>query len=134
MNKLPCEVVKDLLPSYVDELTSGTTNELVKEHLKDCEDCRNAYAAMIGPEAAAREEQERKEIDYLRKNKKRNRRIAIWSVVGALVLALGVLCIRTFLVGEKSSNWAPMDLRVEGNKLTFEAVPMDSASAIKTLT
>ena len=46
MNKLPCEVIKDLLPSYIDKLTSGTTSELIKEHLKSCESCRAAYNSM----------------------------------------------------------------------------------------
>ena len=135
MNKLPCEVVKDLLPSYIDELTSGTTNELIEAHLKTCQDCRAVCASMKGPEAGMEwEEQEKKEIDFLKKNKKRNRRIAIWSIAGALVLVLGILAARVFLIGDSGfSNWAPMDLKVEGNKLTFTAVPMDSASAIADL-
>lgn len=135
MNKLPCEVVKDLLPSYIDELTSGTTNELIEAHLKTCADCRAVCASMKGPEAGMEwEEQEKKEIDYLKKNRKRNRRIAIWSIAGALVLVLGILAARVFLIGDSGfSDWAPMDLKVEGNKLTFTAVPMDSASAIADL-
>ena len=45
-NKLPCEVVKDLLPSYVEQLTSDVTNELVKEHVEDCVDCKGTLEAM----------------------------------------------------------------------------------------
>ena len=38
-DKLRCEIVQDLLPSYVDGLTSDETNEAVKDHLADCEMC-----------------------------------------------------------------------------------------------
>ena len=38
MNKIPCEVIRDLLPSYIDELTSEITNQVIREHLENCED------------------------------------------------------------------------------------------------
>ena len=41
--KLPCEIVRDLLPSYVDGLTSPVTGESVQEHLDTCEPCRDCY-------------------------------------------------------------------------------------------
>ena len=34
MNK-ECEVIRDLLPLYVDEVCSGTSRELIEEHLQD---------------------------------------------------------------------------------------------------
>ena len=42
-DKLRCEIVQDLLPSYVDGLTSDETNEAVKDHLADCVSCRDMY-------------------------------------------------------------------------------------------
>ena len=36
-NDLTCEVVQDLLPSYVDGLTSDVSNQAVEQHLKTCE-------------------------------------------------------------------------------------------------
>ena len=40
MSKINCETTNDLLPLYVEELTSESSNELVKEHLVECADCR----------------------------------------------------------------------------------------------
>ena len=34
-----CAVVRDLLPSYIEHLTSEDTNEFVKEHLNQCSQC-----------------------------------------------------------------------------------------------
>ena len=47
---LPCPVVKDLLPSYLEGLTSPETNRAVEDHLDGCPGCRgvkNAMAAQV---------------------------------------------------------------------------------------
>lgn len=43
---LPCEVVQDLLPLYVDEAASDKTKEMVKIHLEFCENCNKDYRKM----------------------------------------------------------------------------------------
>ena len=35
-----CSVVRDLLPGYIDNLTSEQTNAFVKAHLAACAECR----------------------------------------------------------------------------------------------
>jgi hypothetical protein len=36
-----CGIIKDLIPMYVENLTSEDSNQLIKEHLHICEDCTN---------------------------------------------------------------------------------------------
>ena len=140
MKQIPCEVIRDLFPSYIDGLTSETTNRMIEEHLAECEECREILRAMRGPDedqdpVSGPSPEEQKEIDFLKKNHRRNRRIVIWSIAGALALALLVMAIRTFLVGSREyTSWAPMHLYVQGNELSFTAVPLDSASAVAGLT
>lgn len=136
MNKIPCEVIRDLLPSYIDELTSETTNQLVREHLDDCAGCRAVYASMRAPEREPEAEaQEQKEIDFLKKNKKRNRRIVLGSIAGALLIIAAVFCLRVFLIGNSDElQWDAANLQIEGKTMSFEAVPTGSASAIAGLT
>lgn len=45
--ELPCEIVEDLLPSYVDGLTNTVTTEAVDEHLKTCPSCQKHRDAMM---------------------------------------------------------------------------------------
>ena len=135
--KIPCEVVRDLFPSYIDKLTSETSNHVIEEHLRECEPCRQVLSSMTGTgtlEKNAEDERGNREIDFLRKNRKRNRRIMFGSIAGALFLVLAVLMIRTFLIGNGGyTNWAAMRLQVDGQNVSFEAAPMDSASAISGL-
>lgn len=45
---LPCHIIKDLLPSHLDGLTSPETDESIEEHLRGCENCRSVKSAMTG--------------------------------------------------------------------------------------
>ena len=102
MNKLPCEVIRDLLPSYTDRLTGDLTNRLVKEHLAECADCREIFAAMRGDAQGDAETQilpsseaekvsaglsagfpvsgEARAVDFLKKNRRVNRRILLGKI------------------------------------------------------
>lgn len=46
MNTLKCEVIRDLLPLYVDEICSGESKRLVSEHLESCNECKRLYEKM----------------------------------------------------------------------------------------
>lgn len=41
-----CDVVQDLLPLYLDEVCSGASGKLVREHLAQCEKCRRMLEMM----------------------------------------------------------------------------------------
>ena len=40
-------MIKDLLPLYIDGLCSDETDKIIKDHLDNCKECKNAYDAMI---------------------------------------------------------------------------------------
>ena len=71
-NKLPCDIILDLLPSYVDGLTKDTTNEAVEEHVKECESCKRTLYSMRQPEMVQTNPEEEQEINFLKKTKKRH--------------------------------------------------------------
>ncbi|MBQ6116116.1 MAG: DUF4825 domain-containing protein [Oscillospiraceae bacterium] len=130
MNQLPCEVVRDLLPSYVDGLTAETTNEMVRAHLESCADCRARLDAMRAPESTS--SMDVKEIDFLKKNRRKNRRVVLWSLLGALALAAGILLLRAFGIGSAAS---PESLACkaevqDGKTLVLTGDVVDSAHVI----
>ncbi|MCR5344977.1 MAG: DUF4825 domain-containing protein [Lachnospiraceae bacterium] len=105
MNNIPCEVIKDLLPSYIDGLTADVTNGVVNEHIKECESCKAILESMKkgqeeAPEVSAKDT---KEIDFLKKNRKRNIAILVGSIVAAVVLIFGILFVRLQLIGNTVS-------------------------------
>ena len=40
MSKKECDIIRDLLPSYVDNICSPASKEWIAEHLKECKECR----------------------------------------------------------------------------------------------
>ena len=130
-NKLPCELVRDLFPSYIDKLTSDVTNQLVEEHVSDCADCKEALSAMREPDTAQEDMQEEirgKEIDYLKKMRRRTRGVVIGSVLAVVVLFLCLWVGRVFVVGEKVGDGVVYcRAQVQGNVLDVTATMVDSA-------
>lgn len=85
--KINCEVIKDLLPSYVDGLTSPQSNELIKEHLAKCPDCAE-YLRQMTQEIPAPEEiaQNKKSIQPFKKIQRR----LLSAVAAAVLLSVAV--------------------------------------------
>ena len=44
--KLDCEIVRDLLPNYIEHMTGMATNESIEEHLEGCTKCKEIYLEM----------------------------------------------------------------------------------------
>ena len=44
--KITCDVIQDLMPSYVDGILSEDSQALVKEHMEACEECRKMLEIM----------------------------------------------------------------------------------------
>ncbi len=104
MSKLPCEVVKDLFPSYIDELTSEVTNNLIEEHNAECEYCRRTLESMKNPEAEPKEQVQQKEIDYLKKTRKKNRKNVFVAILVVLAVVLGGMGVKHYFIGNTISH------------------------------
>jgi Putative zinc-finger len=46
MSKMPCDVIRDLLPLYSDQVCSAATIEKVEEHIAECQSCQNILDKM----------------------------------------------------------------------------------------
>ncbi len=83
--KNECDIVKDLLFSYNDNVLSTASKELVEQHLKNCENCKNILNEI---KQDHNEQKQIKEIDFLKKIKKKlfNKNVII--VIGIILLVL----------------------------------------------
>lgn len=119
-NNIPCALIKDLLPSYTENLTSPKTAELVGEHLATCQDCREAYERMCGEitaEATGEAEEgvgetviatASPEIDYLKKVRNTGRKKIIAAVLTVLLLAGGAVFAKVYLYGSPIEDFHMM--------------------------
>ena len=120
-NDLTCGVVRDLLPSFVEGLTSDETNRAVEAHLAACPDCTARRDAMAAPENAEAAEQ-RREVDYLKTVRRKSGRRVVIAIACTLAVILAGVALKMFVIGEPAGredmSWSmrcdetAMDLRV----------------------
>ena len=129
MRDLSCDVIRDLLPAVADEIASADTEALVKEHIATCDNCRAALAAMRAPEAAPTADE--KEIDYLKKTRKKGLRAVIAAALAVLMLCAAGLALRAFVIGfDGDPAWLMSEVAAEGTHLALRCSPNDSAGAV----
>ena len=130
-NKLQCEIVQDLLPSYVDGLTSEVTNEAVEEHLKECGSCTKVKERMQEQENPVIDEEQRQEIDFLKKTRKKTRNSILISGLLVVAIMLGVLYVKNFIVGTLiDPQLVACNVSVSGDQLAVSGTLTDSARAV----
>ncbi len=107
MNKnFSCDIIKDLLPGYMDGILSEAGTDVVKEHLKECEKCNKDYLTMKEEWNMGVEVKEQIVFDGFKKIHKNTRKlkIAVGMVTGLLMLFLISLFAKVFIIGEPLST------------------------------
>ncbi|MGE7931621.1 zf-HC2 domain-containing protein [Viridibacillus arvi] len=93
-------VFKDLVPSYIENLTSEETNKQIEKHMEQCEDCRQFVKDMQEDLLVGRtheQEKEDKNIDYLKKVRSKNRK-KIFTIVGTLLSIFFIISIGCYIL------------------------------------
>lgn len=100
-----CDVIRDLLPLYMDGLVSEETKALVDEHLEHCEDCRKYLAEMKDAE-----EMPRQEFVEEMKPLKKIKRKAMLNRIALVIVALALVAFGAFIIKHETD---PYSLDVE---------------------
>ena len=86
--KYNCEIVRDLLPLYAEQMASPASTALVEEHLAECPACRAELERMEKPVPVQPEPQPDAPLQNIRSSLNRRRlRTMLCSFAAALVLA-----------------------------------------------
>lgn len=124
---LPCDIVQDLLPSYVDGILSDTSTCAVAKHLQSCKACHDMYDDMVTDELRQdNTDQQEKEIDYLKKVRSKTKHFTLAAILIAVLLAASGTAVY-FLIfsGEYILNSVKYSLQVSSNSLKIEGILPD---------
>lgn len=129
--KKECEIVQDLLLGYVDNTLNETTKKVVEKHLLECEECQKRLTE-IKKDIAEHENNQKKEIDYLKKLRRKNRiKSIIMAFVTIIVIAILIyiykLIIITNIVNKAEETLKSNNLYKE----TRQIIGRDKVSIIK---
>ena len=113
MKEISCNIIRDLLPLYVDGVVSDDTSELVESHLAECEECRKEAERIKEhlslPDSRQAEEAEARVIkDFGKEFRKRSRINALKAAGSFLLVAVAAWVLNWLLF----SFGVPIDWRL----------------------
>jgi cell division protein FtsL len=117
-----CKVVQDLLPNYIENLTSNETNEFIESHVKDCKNCQKALENMKYDLQLKNSDSQKQEIDYMKKANKKmkiGRKILILIILVLIALILlfcrEIYSVIAFLDINKKLDILDKQIQTEGS-------------------
>ena len=99
--KITCEIIRDLLPLYYDEVCSEDSRKLVEAHLDSCAECRKELEYMSG-ELTHNEEIEKERI--IKSSSRALKRIKIEHIIIGILIAALFVSGHTFIKYQKESQ------------------------------
>ena len=116
---ISCDVIKDILPLYAENMVSSATRELVDDHLCDCDQCTAVLAKLVKqPELVP--EANTESLKRVRKTIQRNRLLAVlicFFLTSAVALGAFALLTRPIYLTPEE---AQVQLVEENNMVYFE--------------
>lgn len=97
---MKCEIIQDLLPSYIEKLTSLHSNEEIEKHLQTCESCLQSYHEMTATanlNVPIVDKEEVNKLNYFKKVKSKNIKIIVLSILSVIILAAALIGL--FVIG-----------------------------------
>lgn len=87
MPKTNCNIIKDLLPSYIDGICSPESEALIKEHMTECQNCQKLYEHMR-TELVSVNTSDAKKVDYFKKIQRNisHKNIIMYGIIAFLFL------------------------------------------------
>ena len=89
MKNKECNVIRDLLPNYMGNLTSNSTNTYIENHIKECSECRDVLKNMQIDYNVKKEDKKSKcFVDFARKY---NRKFKFWKFFTIFIILLAII-------------------------------------------
>lgn len=117
-NKTECEIVQDLLLGYVDNVLNTESKKLVEKHLLKCDNCQTKLKE-IKADIKENESIQKKEIDYLKKIRRKSRIKSVILAIGIIFILCFIMYLYKFIIINNIMNKAQKSL--QSNNLYIEA-------------
>lgn len=91
--KTDCNIIRDLLPLYADDVCSGESRAMVEEHLNECPECAEELKRIREDEIEEHLAVEREEVIRSQKKKFGRRSAAVGSAIAWILMIPVVICL-----------------------------------------
>lgn len=104
LNKYNCEIIKELLPNYIEKLTSKEVNSIIESHLKECNECNEIFENM-NKNFEKEKSQLQKEVKYAKKYN-RKLKLLFFIIISLLIIIFSATFLRNAIIIKDLSNKA----------------------------
>lgn len=130
MNKKDCKIVQDLLPNYIDNLTTTESNEFIEDHLKDCKDCSKVLENMKNDLKTDDEKKDKKVINFIKKYNKKMR--VLKFIVLFIIFACVFLIARRAVIMTSLANKSTITSSANKYRMSYIAYTFDRLHSVST--
>lgn len=96
--KISCEIIKDLLPLYLDRVCSNDSKVMIEQHLVECDNCKAELQAMEAAIFINNKEQNLKEAEAVKKLSRRWKKGMLKSLLKGILIAIFVIAVSVFVL------------------------------------
>ena len=115
MNRIPCDMIEDLLPLYCDGVCSDESKRVVERHLAECDHCREAFQVMTAPvDLPTVREDAAAAARGWKKMKRRILRMGLLLAVLAVTSSIALFCGSHYLQSAHLDDAAALEEMLEG--------------------
>ena len=102
---MECEIIRDLLPLYADDVCSESSKRLVEEHIKDCEKCKKELESIQNTEVTRSLREETENIVHREKRRERRASFTVGLVFAAIFALPVLICLIVNLSVGAGLSW-----------------------------
>lgn len=95
--KTECEIVQDLLLSYVDDILNVESKKFVEKHLLECDKCKNRLED-IKTDIKENGDTQKKEIDYLKRIRRKSLIKSIFIAISIIIALIFIFYLNKFII------------------------------------
>ncbi len=103
--KLNCNVIRDLLPLYADQICSEESRELVEEHLAECEDCSTLLRQMHNRELETHLKVEAEDVLRHQASLFKRKSAVVGGVIAGIFMIPILVCLIVNLATGAALDW-----------------------------
>lgn len=142
MSNNSCNIIRDLLPLYIEGLTSEESNKFIEEHVKECKDCSKLLEEMKEDTIADSKHDstnvEKNDVitfNFLKKSQKIIKAGMICSIIGVLALVTCIFLARVYFDSRTvtGSMIEINELSVADGNVIVEGKLLDESLGVKTI-
>ena len=116
---MKCDIIMDLLPSYIDGLTSDASNEVIEEHIKTCVSCRQDLEEMQKSYTVEKIEFDSEKVKPFKKVRRVMRLKVFIAMLGVILVFSTIMIGRSVMQGTNEKNIVAVWTDEAGGTLNF---------------